>query len=236
MRHLFFPLFLSVVLVGCGGDDNNKSKLPVSNSSESSQAVIKSSSSTSSLISSSSSIRSVETSSSSSVAHESSSNSSLPFVFTSKSFVSGANIPTAYSCYGAGISPHLQWDISSPAIKGFALIMEDIDAIAIVNHPYVHWAVYNIAADIREIKEGATLNTMPAGSQQAINHDDTFRYSPPCPPEGTGVHHYYFTLYALNTANLKVNLNRVLERAQFEAQYAHEIIQKTDISGSYLYK
>ncbi len=114
--------------------------------------------------------------------------------------------------------------------------MEDYDAVAIAGHPYVHWAVYNIPADTREITEGATLNAMPTGSQQAINHDDTYRYSPVCPPEGTGNHRYYFTLYALNTANLAVDLNHVLERSQFEALYASAIIQKVDIFGSYIYR
>lgn len=238
MRHLSFSIFLSVFLVGCGGGGGDSQKSLPPASSEASTSVSLSSSSSSSSITSSSSSSSlssfVVSSSSSSV--QSSVANSIPFAFTSNSFVSGEKIPLKYSCYGSEISPHLQWDVSSPDIKSFALIMEDYDAIALVGHPYVHWNIFNIPADTRVIAEGATLRAMPAGSVEGVNDDGVPKYAGPCPPEGTGTHRYYFALYALNKEKLSVNVARTMRRNDFEAQYADSIIQKAEISGSYFYK
>ncbi len=109
--------------------------------------------------------------------------------------------------------------------------MEDIDAIPIVGHPYVHWDVYNIPAATREIAEGATLRTMPVGSIEGANDDNLPKYSGPCPPTGTGTHHYYFTLYAINTETLAIDVSKVMRRSDFEASYAGNIIQKVEIVG-----
>ncbi|GGY76909.1 UPF0098 protein [Cellvibrio zantedeschiae] len=165
-----------------------------------------------------------------------SSSSSLSFTLTSNSFVSGDKIPIKYSCFGPQTSPHLKWEVSSPDIKSFVLIMEDYDAIALVGHPYVHWDIFNIPAYTREIAEGATLRAMPAGSVEGVNDDGTRQYAGPCPPEGTGTHHYFFALYALNKSDLVFNTNSPMRRSAFETQYAASIIQKAEISGSYFYR
>jgi Raf kinase inhibitor-like YbhB/YbcL family protein len=109
--------------------------------------------------------------------------------------------------------------------------MEDIDAIAVVGHPYVHWAVYSIPGSVREIVEGASLHTMPTGSLEGLNDDDVSFYSGPCPPPGTGLHHYYFALYALNTENLTVDIHKKIRRHDFETLYGSNIIQKVEIIG-----
>lgn len=151
----------------------------------------------------------------------------------SNSFVADANIPIKYSCYSTEVSPHLKWEITSDTVKSFVLIMEDMDAIAIVGYPYVHWNVYNIPGSVREIAEGATLRAMPAGSIEGANDDRVPKYSGPCPPTGTGTHHYYFALYAINTETLAVNANRSMKRSEFEKLYASNIIAKTEIIGLY---
>lgn len=106
-----------------------------------------------------------------------------------------------------------------------------MDAIAIVGHPYVHWDVYNIPGSVREIAEGATLRAMPMGSIEGANDDNVPKYSGPCPPTGTGTHHYYFALYALNTETLTVNRNISMKRSEFEKSYTDKIIQKVEIIG-----
>jgi Raf kinase inhibitor-like YbhB/YbcL family protein len=151
----------------------------------------------------------------------------------SNSFVADANIPIKYSCYSTEVSPHLKWEITSDTVKSFVLIMEDMDAIAIVGYPYVHWNVYNIPGSVREIAEGATLRAMPAGSIEGANDDKVPKYSGPCPPTGTGTHHYYFALYAINTETLTVNTNRSMKRSEFEKLYASNIIAKAEIIGLY---
>ncbi len=111
--------------------------------------------------------------------------------------------------------------------------MEDMDAIAIVGSPYVHWNVFNIPASVREISENATLRTMPLGSVEGANDNEVPKYAGPCPPQATGIHHYHFSLYALNKETLVINTGRPWERSEFEQAYASEIITKTEIIGLY---
>lgn len=111
--------------------------------------------------------------------------------------------------------------------------MDDPDGIPIVGYSWVHWDVYNIPANIREIKEGATASAMPAGSAEGKNNDDVMKYSGPCPPSGTGVHHYVFALYALNKETLAADLSTPLNRSAFEKKYASDIIQKVEITATY---
>jgi len=227
---LFFP---TIILCGCGGDSSNKTPPPTTSSSSSSS--LSPLSSSSSVVTSSSS--SIKSSSSSLDASSSSSQaaSSIPFTITSNSFVADSNIPIKYSCYSSEVSPHLKWDISSDAIKSFVLIMEDKDATPIFGRPYVHWNVYNIPASTREITEGATLRAMPAGSIEGTNDDNVPKYAGPCPPQGSGIHHYYFSLYALNQETLTVNTGKAMMRSEFETKFANQIITKTEIIGLYKY-
>jgi|GEM_PF-6168066 len=171
MRHLLLLLSISLITVACGGSDSKNSP---STSSASSAHVASSAS-----IQSSSSVLSSSSASVLSSAPQSSVASSIPFAFTSNSFVSGEKIPIKHSCSGTEVSPHLQWEITSPDIKSFAIIMEDYDAIALIGRPYVHWVIYNIPADTRVIEEGATHLAMPMGSMEGINDDGLTRYSGP---------------------------------------------------------
>ncbi len=245
MRHLFFSVLLSVFIIGCGGSGGSGSKKSPIPSTSSSSSLIPSSSGQSSFTQSSSLISSSSSNNSSNIngsfssalsSSQSSLSNVIPFAFTSNSFVSGGKIPIQYSCFGGELSPQLQWDISSTEIKSFVLIMEDYDAIALVGYPYVHWNIYNIPADTRAIAEGATLRAMPSGSVEGVNDDGVPKYAGPCPPEGTGTHRYFFALYALNKESLPVNTSRPMRRNDFETQYASSIIQKAEITGTYLYK
>ncbi len=224
MKYHLLSIVLMTFLVGCGGGGAHKtSSPPVPASSPSSSATVSSVSSSSSSSSDASSMTSTSSSSA----------SSIPFTLTSNSFTSGEVIPVKYTCFGAEISPQLQWEITSTEIQSFALIVEDLDAIAIVGHPYVHWNVYHIPADVRQIAEDASLRTMPLGSVEGVNDDGQPKYAGPCPPPGTGTHHYFFALYALNTAKIAVSTTRPYERSEFETQFANAIIQKVEITGLY---
>jgi Raf kinase inhibitor-like YbhB/YbcL family protein len=158
----------------------------------------------------------------------------VPFTLSTTSFTVGEPIPAKYTCDGPQVSPQLAWEINSTAVKSFALVVDDPDGIPIVGYAWAHWNVYQIPAGARQIPEGASLTSaMPAGSLEGTNHDGVAKYSGPCPPAGTGVHHYVFAIYALNVASLDVNLGRALNRSAFEAQYASAILQKVEINAVY---
>jgi len=109
-----------------------------------------------------------------------------PLTITSPAFADGAPIPVQYSCKGANIAPPLTW--SAPL--GAALVVDDPDA---VRGPYIHWIVIGIAPGSGSTGDGQT----PNGGSSLPNTSGQSGYTGPCPPAGTGTHHYRFTLYEL---------------------------------------
>ena len=119
-----------------------------------------------------------------------------PLTITSPAFANGAPIPVRYTCKGAGTAPPLAW--SAPL--GGALVVDDPDA---PRGPYVHWVVTGIAPGSGSTADGQT----PAGGSVLPNSAGQSAYGAPCPPAGTGTHHYRFTLYQLpNTFQLPSGL------------------------------
>ncbi|HET7074733.1 MAG TPA: YbhB/YbcL family Raf kinase inhibitor-like protein [Mycobacterium sp.] len=109
-----------------------------------------------------------------------------PLTISSPAFPDGAPIPAQYTCKGADTAPGLTW--SAPL--GAALVVDDPDA---VRGPYIHWIVVGIPPGPGNTADGQT----PAGGSSLPNSAGQAGYSGPCPPAGTGVHHYRFTLYQL---------------------------------------
>jgi hypothetical protein len=115
-----------------------------------------------------------------------------PLTISSPAFGNGAPIPVQYTCKGANTSPPLTW--SAPL--GAALVVDDPDA---VNGLYIHWIVAGIAPGSGSTGDGQT----PAGGTVLPNTAGQPEYKGPCPPAGSGTHHYRFTLYQLpNTYEL----------------------------------
>jgi Raf kinase inhibitor-like YbhB/YbcL family protein len=114
----------------------------------------------------------------------------------STSFEQGGMIPREYTCYAEnrkGISPELHWDNVPEEAKSFVLICDDPDA---VNGTNIHWLVYDLPTQTRRLPEG--IRRLPRGTRCLKNSRRTTGYYGPCPPEGTGTHHYFFKLYALD--------------------------------------
>jgi len=114
---------------------------------------------------------------------------------TSTAFKEEGTIPKSYTCDGPNISPPISWDSVPEGTKGLALISDDPDAPM---GTWVHWVIFNIPPDNRELPENVpSQKVLPGGAKQGINDFRTIGYSGPCPPGGT--HRYYFKLYALDT-------------------------------------
>lgn len=73
---------------------------------------------------------------------------------------------------------------------GAALVVDDPDA---VNGVYIHWIVTGIPLGSGSTSDGQT----PGGGSTLPNTAGQSAYKGPCPPAGTGTHHYRFTLYQL---------------------------------------
>ena len=113
---------------------------------------------------------------------------------TSSAFNDGTNIPQQYTGEGADISPQLSWTDAPEATKAFALICHDPDAplISPGSYGYVHWVLYNIPFNINSLEENTDLYT------SGVNDFGNLGYGGPMPPNGHGIHHYYFWLLALD--------------------------------------
>lgn len=113
------------------------------------------------------------------------------FTLTSSAFTHNGSIPSKYTCDGQNISPALTWHNAPVGTQSFALIVDDPDAPKKV---WVHWVLFNISAAASELPEDVQAGKFVSGSNDS-NKDG--QYGGPCPP--SGVHHYHFTLYALDT-------------------------------------
>lgn len=114
---------------------------------------------------------------------------------TSTAFEDGGTIPQQYTCDGPDISPPLRWDAVPEGTQSIALIADDPDA---PSGTFVHWVLYNLPADVRELSEDLpNEQTLANGATQGINDFGKIGYGGPCPPSGT--HRYFFKLYAFDT-------------------------------------
>lgn len=99
-------------------------------------------------------------------------------------------IPQKYTGEGPDVSPGLRWEGAPQGTRAFALIVDDPDAPRA--EPWVHWLVWNIPGVSQSIEEGYR------GATPGRNDFGQECWGGPMPPRGHGVHHYVFTLYALN--------------------------------------
>jgi hypothetical protein len=112
----------------------------------------------------------------------------------SQAFEAGRAIPRKHTGEGEDVSPALSWSNVPDATRSFALICHDPDAPLVKPGAYgfVHWVLYGLPGDARNLAEGAKLGT--AGR----NDFGAEGYGGPMPPEGHGPHHYFFWLLALD--------------------------------------
>ena len=167
----------------------------------------------------------------------------------SDSFANGAPIPPEFALgardgergFGGNRNPHLAWSEVPDGTRAFALLCIDTDAptdpalVANGNvdipsaHPrgdFVHWAVADIPADVREIAAGSCSDGVTrggkgmgrdAGGQRGLNDytgwfagdagmgGDWYGYDGPYPPpHDLRTHRYFFRLFALDVERLEL--------------------------------
>lgn len=109
-------------------------------------------------------------------------------------FTEGEMIPALYTCDGDNISPSLAWKDAPAGTKSFALINDDPDA---PGGTWVHWLIWNIPPEQTSLAENIRPEReFSNGIRQGSNSWPKTGYGGPCPP--SGVHRYYFKLYALD--------------------------------------
>lgn len=132
---------------------------------------------------------------------------------TSNAFVSRGAVPKKHTGEGEDVSPQLTWSGAPAGTQSFAVICHDPDAPLVTpgTYGFVHWVLYNLPPSTTELAEGTGEGT--AGG----NDFGRTGYGGPMPPEGHGVHHYFFWVLALDRApDLEPGLTmwQFLERAE----------------------
>jgi len=141
---------------------------------------------------------------------------------TSDAFGNGQSIPAKYSCIGKNISPALVWTEPPADTQSFAMIVDDPDA---PGRTWVHWVLFNIPANIRNLQEGFS-----ADSSIAVGNNSSGKssYQGPCPPSGT--HRYFFKLYALDAT---LSLSPGATKEQLLKAIDGHILAQAELMGTF---
>ena len=112
----------------------------------------------------------------------------------SSAFQQRGNIPKIYTGEGDDVSPPLSWSNAPEGTRSFALFCHDPDAPLVTSGAYgfVHWVLYNIPASVMQLAEDNKSCT------SGVNSFGRDGYGGPMPPEGHGIHHYFFWILALD--------------------------------------
>lgn len=115
---------------------------------------------------------------------------------------SGTVIPAAHiypRCGGENISPALSWSGAPSGTKSFVLTMIDVD---VKPDEWSHWVVVGLPATVQSLPRG--VSSLPGGAKALVSNFGDAAYAGPCPPKGTGTHHYEFTIWALPSAEISL--------------------------------
>lgn len=143
-------------------------------------------------------------------------------------------IPALYTCDGTNISPALFWSGKPSGTKSYAIICLDKDATnGTEGSSFIHWLIYNINPKLNHFSEGLARDSrLTYRGFQGRNSFHRIGYDGPCPPPNI-VHHYVFTLYALD-AELDLRAGATyqeLDRAMNGHVLAQVAIEATYKSG-----
>jgi Raf kinase inhibitor-like YbhB/YbcL family protein len=146
---------------------------------------------------------------------------------TSAEFPEGAEIPSRFTADGENISPELSWKDAPQNTKSFALIMHDPDAPR--SGGFTHWVVYNIGPGVGHIEE-----KVPQGEEikgvglQGKNEAGKPGYIGPAPL--SGVHRYFFRLYALDCM---LDVPSGASFSEVQAAIKGHVLAQAELMGTY---
>ena len=147
------------------------------------------------------------------------------FILQSSAFADNAmldrkyagNNPDNANCTGKNNSPPLIWSNPPPQTQSFALIVHDPEGNKGLG--VTHLVAYNIPPSATGFAPDALKNSQ--GFTGGKNTPGTNSWYGPCPPPGTGAHHYTFTLIATDLSpDLPAGLTR---EALFEKLKGHQL-------------
>lgn len=154
----------------------------------------------------------------------------MTFALVSPAFAPGGEIPRRYTCQGEDISPPLSWSDAPAGTKSFALVVDDPDAPdpKAPRMTWVHWVLYNLPAETRELPEAMGPETLPPGAEGGQNDWRNLGYGGPCPPVGR--HRYFHKLYALDSRLPELG---AVTKSQLELAMRGHVLGRAELVGTY---
>ena len=162
-------------------------------------------------------------------------NTTLPISAVNNITVNGSNACSADGSPGGNQSPELSWGRAKHGTRSFVVVAYDTTA------SFTHWGMYNISPHATGLPENAGVAGSPYGKQIVNDFFVGAEYDGPCPPANVQpfVHHYVFTVYALDivlrlpsSANFPASAE-TLYQALIEAGRAGHILQSASLTGLY---
>lgn len=132
-------------------------------------------------------------------------------------------------CKGGNVSPQLSWRNAPPGTKSFAVTIFDRDA---PGPGWWHWAVAGIPPHIDSLPANASASGVlkQMGAIEARNDYGDAGYGGPCPPPGKP-HRYVVTVFALNTADLRLGPAR--HALMFDHEINTSVLAKAQLTVTY---
>src|SRR6266545_2356104 len=150
----------------------------------------------------------------------------MAFKLVSFAFNDGDEIPDRYAHKVTNLSPPLAWENAPERTQSFALIMDDPDAPSGL---FTHWTVYGMPPGTQELSEGQRAEPGdPGPRKQGRNDFGEYGYGGPDPP--SGVHRYFFHLYALD---IDLDLKMGATRKELDRAMEGHILQEAVLMGRY---
>lgn len=150
------------------------------------------------------------------------------FTLFSHDITNGQQLPDFCTRQKGNQSPHLAWTYAPEKTASFAIINHDPDGGS-----WSHWVIFNIPATVQELAHGIPhgIAKLENKSLQGLNSYHEIGYDGAWPPVGSGVHHYIFTIYALDTM-LNLPAGKTTMQNLLDAMHGH-ILAKAFITTTY---
>ena len=139
--------------------------------------------------------------------------------FKNNDILPNEQVYKGFGCNGGNVAPDLSWANAPANTKSFAIICHDPDAPR--ENGWYHWLVVNIPSDVNSYK-----NKLPSGAIETLTDFNSQGYGGACPPVGHGMHHYNFTVYALDVEKIDVDKNAKPKEVEKKV-LAHSIAKST---------
>lgn len=152
---------------------------------------------------------------------------------------------------GENLRPGIQWSGAPAATRSFAVVVKDPDVPAdfsdagkdgkIVQKDakrqlFYHWALADIPAEVTKIPGDQSSNAPDFGVKASSSLEkyvaDATQYGGPCPPwNDERIHHYHFTVYALDVDTLKLPMKPTA--VQVEKAVEGHVLASGSVTGTY---